>query len=173
MRKILGRGILMLGVTFFISSWAFAADPLKIGVFELQRVMKESKVIEGYRQQIGQEVEVKKRLFTQKQDGARQTEDKLIKELQKLSPTERASLEEKLGTEVKELKRLKEDIDLDIQKMDRQLTQKAFQSIDEAIKKIAQRGKYTIIQEKNAGGVAYFNDSINLTAEIIRAIDKK
>ena len=177
MKKCFWLGVLFFCFTVSGASFVLAAEnqsiPLKVGVFELQKVMRDSKVIEGYRQQIGKEVDAKKKIFTQKQDSARQLEDKLIKEIQKLSPEEKASLEEKLATEVKELKRLKEDIDQEIQKMDRQLTQKAFQSINEEIKKLAQKDKFTIIFEKNAGGVAYFHDSVDVTAQIINLIDKK
>jgi outer membrane protein len=179
MKKVFCVGLIIFCWTIFASSILTAAEskstpiPIKIGIFELQRVMKDSKVIEGYRQQIGKEVDSKKILFTKKQEAARQLEDKLIKEIQKLSPGERASLEEKLATEVKELKRLKEDIDQEIQKMDRQLTQKAFQNIDEEVKKLAQKEKYTVIFEKNAGGVAYFHNSVDVTADIIGLIDKR
>ena len=42
---------------------ASGAEDLKIGVFDIQRVMKESKTAEGYRQKLGKEVESKKRLL--------------------------------------------------------------------------------------------------------------
>lgn len=177
MEKRFWTGFVFFGCVLFTASFLSAADtkpiPVKIGVFELQKIMRESKVIQGYREQIGKEVESKKRLFTLKQETARQLEDKLIKEIQKLSPLEKASQEEKLATEVKELKRLKEDIDQEIQKMDRQLTQKAFQSIGEEIKKLAQKDKFSVIFEKNAAGVAYFHDSMDVTAQIIQLIDKR
>lgn len=177
MKKNCWAGLVILGCVLFVSSFLSAAEskpiPFKIGVFELQKIMRDSKVIEGYRQQIGKEIESKKKMFTQKQDAARQLEDKLIKEIQKLSPAEKASHEEKLAGEVKDLKRLKEDIDQEIQKMDRQLTQKAFQSIEEEVKKLAQREHFTVIFEKNAGGVAYFHNSVDVTDKIIQLIDKR
>jgi outer membrane protein len=177
MKKIIGIGMLFCCLNLFSAFFVSAAEtlpfPLKVGVFELQRVMRDSKVIDGYRQQIGKEIESKKKMFVLKQETARELEDRLIKEAQKLSPLEKATLDEKLATEVKELKRLKEDIDLEIQKMDRQLTQKAFQRIDEEIKKLAQKEKYIVIFEKNAAGVAYFHNSVDVTAAIIGLIDKR
>lgn len=177
MKKMAWIGLIFFGCILLPSSLLVAAEqkpiPVKIGVFELQKIMRESKVIQGYREQIGKEVESKKRLFTLKQETARQLEDRLIKEIQKLSPEEKVSQEEKLALEVKELKRLKEDIDQEIQKMDRQLTQQAFQRIGEEIKKLAQRDKFSIIFEKNAAGVAFSNDSMDVTAQIIQLIDKK
>jgi|WetSurMetagenome_2_1015567.scaffolds.fasta_scaffold414855_1 outer membrane protein len=177
MKNIFRIGILVYCLVLFSASFVSAAEPLpfplKVGVFELQKVMRESKVIDGYRQQIGKEIETKKKMLTLKQETARELEDRLIRDGQKLSPQEKASLDEKLATEIKELKRLKEDIDLEIQKMDRQLTQKAFQRIDEEIKKLAQKEKYIVILEKNAGGVAYFHKSVDVTAEIIGLIDKR
>ena len=176
MKKYFEVGLFAFGFILLISSAPETSEnksvSVKIGIFELQKIMRESKVIAGYRDQIGKEMESKKKVFTQKQEAVRKLEDKLIKEIQKLSLEEKASLEEKLGNEVKELKRLKEDMDQDIQKMDRQLTQKAFQRINEEIRKLAIRDRYMVVFEKNAGGVAYFNNALDVSGELIKLIDK-
>ena len=115
---------------------ASGAEDLKIGVFDIQRVMKESKTAEGYRQKLGKEVESKKKAFEERQDAIIQIEDKLKKGGPKLSASQRKSLEEKHANELKELKRMKEDMDSDLQKADRDLAQKAFQEIGDVIKRL-------------------------------------
>lgn len=149
------------------------AEPLKIGVFDIQKVMRGSKTVEGYRQKLEKEIGVKKKTFAEKQEAIRQGEEKFRKEGQKGSPAERKFHEDKLENDIKELKRLKEDLDLDLQKMDRELTQKAFREIGEVIGKIAESGGYTIVFEKSSAGIAYFQDSVDITDKVISDYDRK
>lgn len=152
---------------------AVGAEDIKIGVFDIQKVMKESKTVGSYRQKFGKEMESKKKAFDEKQNAVKQIEDKLRKEGQKLSGSQVKALEEKHANELKELKRMKEDMDVDLQKADRDLTQKAFQEIGDVIKKIAEKENYTIIFEKTSAGIVHLKDKIDITDKIISAYDKK
>ncbi len=156
---------------FCISS--ISAETLKIGVFDLQKVMKESKVVQSYRQKLGKEVESKKKLFTEKEESVKQTEEKLKKEGQKLSASEKKTLEEKLSNQAKELKRMNEDVNVEIKKMDRELTQQALKDIEGIIKKIASEENYTIIFERNAAGIVHLKESVDITSKIINFYDKR
>jgi Skp family chaperone for outer membrane proteins len=149
------------------------ATVLKLGVFDVQKIMKDSKVIQGYRQKLVEQIESKRKGFVDKQKGAMEIEEKLKKEGGKLSLEERKSLEEKLGNEAKELKRLKEDIDVELQKADRELAQKALAEIGDVIKQIYEKEGYTIIFEKSGAGIIRFRDSVDITDKIIKAYDKK
>lgn len=149
------------------------AETMKIGVFDLQRVMNESKVVQGYRQKLGKEVEAKKKLLAEKEGSAKQIEEKLKKEGQKLSGSERKSLEEKLLSQAKELKRMKEDVNMELKKMDRELTQQALKDIEGIIKKIANEENYTIIFEKKSAGIVHLKDSIDISEKIISLYDKR
>jgi len=90
-----------------------------------------------------------------------------------MSSSRRKSQEEKLATELKELRRLKEDIEVEIGKMERELTQQALRDIEKVIKKIAKKEDYAIIFEKNAAGIVYFKDSVDITESIITDYDKR
>ncbi len=94
-------------------------NSVKIGVFDLQRIIRESKTIEGYRQDIAKGIEEKARPIRAKEESLRTMEDKLRKQLQVMSIDERRELEEKITNEAKEIKRMKEDLDIHLRKMDR------------------------------------------------------
>ncbi len=167
-------------ITVIALSCAFAftcspahAETLKIGIFDLQAIMAKSKVIQGYRQNIGKEAEADRKVFADKQASARQTEDRLKKEGQKLSAGERKLLEEKLGNEVKELKRLKEDMEASLQKKDRELTQQVLREIEKVVKGIADKEDYTIVFERSAAGVVYLKDWVDITEKVITEYDKR
>ena len=83
MKKVLCCVLSVICIVFFDFS-SLSAETLKIGIFDLQKVMKESKVVQGYRQKIGKELESKKKLLAEKEESVKQTEEKLKKERQKL-----------------------------------------------------------------------------------------
>jgi len=152
---------------------SLSAETLKIGVFDLQRIIRESKVIQGYRQKLASEVEAKKKLLTEKENSFKQIEEKLKKDGQKLSLNERKTLEDKLSVEAKELIRLKEDVNEELKKMDRELTQQALKYIEGIVKKIASDENYTIIFERSAAGIVHMKDSIDITSKVISIYDKR
>lgn len=145
------------------------AQTVKIGVFDLQRIIRESPKIEGYRQELLKNAEAKRKLLRDKEESIRLVQEKLKKDGQTLSYDERKGLEEKLAAEVKELRRLGEDFDQEIQKMDRELTRKAMRDIDVVIRKLAEKEGFTLILDKSAG-VAYFKDSLDITGKIIKEL---
>ncbi len=168
--------IIYLLVLFIIGMWIphpHAASPLKIGVFDLQKIMRDSKVIQEYRKTLGKEMEPKRKLLADKQDSVKLIEEKLKKDDKGISPDERKRLEERLAREAKELQRLKEDVNLELQKVDRELSQRALREISEIVKNIAQKEKFSIVFEKALAGIAYNEDSFDMTQKIIEAYDAK
>lgn len=158
---------------FVFSLSPLSAENLKLGVFDIQKIMKESKTVEGYRNQMLQEVESKKKILSGKQESVRQIEERLKKEDKTLSLTERKSLEEKLTTEIKELRRMNEDIEAELRKRDSELTRKAFLEIQEIVKKIAEKEGYTVVFEKNSAGIVHLKNSVDITQTVISIYDKR
>jgi len=117
------------------------------------------------------EINAKRVLLKQKQDGAVQIEERLKKERDKISPEEAIRLQERLTNELKELKRLKEDIDLELSKIDRELTLKAFKEINDTIRVISERESFSIVFEKSLAGVAYLADFLDITQKVIKEYD--
>jgi outer membrane protein len=162
----------VIGFLLLFSASSLYAENLKIGIFDIQKIMKESKVVQGYRNQMLQEVESKKKILSGKQESTRQIEKRLKDESQTLSSAERKSLEEKLTTEIKELRRMNEDIEAELRKRDSELTRKAFLEIQEIVKKIADKEGYTIVFEKNSAGIVHLKSSVDITSKVINMYDK-
>lgn len=158
---------------FFAAPSVQAAETLKIGIFDLQKVLTESKTIDSYRQKLGKDAEAKNSLFSDKQNAARQTDEKLKKEGLRLPAGERKSLEEKLQGEMKELQRMKEDMELELKKADRELTERFLKDINMVVEQIYEKENYSIIFEKNRAGVIKFRSTMDITDKVIKAYDKK
>jgi len=165
--------ILIICVLFcfmVIGSEPVSAQALKIGVFEVQKVMRESKTIEGYRQDLMKQIEGKRKPLKDREESARATEEKLRKEGEKLPVNERRVLEEKLANDAKDIKRLREDFEIEVRKMDTQLARKALTMISDVVRNIAEKEGYTVIFERSAAGVAYVKDTVDITGKIIQQV---
>lgn len=173
MKRTLAVLFIMAFSIFFVIPSVQAAETLKIGVLDLQKVLKQSKTVEGYRQKLGKDAEAKKKLFSDKQQIVRQTDEKLKKDAAKLRPEERKNLENKLQAELKELQRLKEDIELDLKKADRELAEKVLKDINGIVQQIYDKENYSIILEKSNAGVVKFRNTMDITDKVIKAYDTK
>jgi outer membrane protein len=168
MRRVMACGVVLMAVLFMVSS--LEAQALKIGVYDLQKVVRESKKIEGYRQQLTKDIEAKKGPLAEKEKQVRALDDRLKKDGPSLAPADRQALAEKLSAELQGLKRLREDVEHELQRVNRELTQRASVDINGAVKKIGDKENYTIIFEKNAAGVVYLKDAVDVTAKVLGEI---
>lgn len=167
------KRVIVVSVVFFLTLFCIAiqdvsAQALKIGIFDLQKVMKESKTIEGYRQDVMKQIEAIRKPLKDREGSAMATEEKLKKEGEKLSVNERRVLEERLANDTKDIRRLREDVEAEVRKIDAQQTQKALGMIGGVVKDIAEKEGYTVIFERGAAGVVYFKDSIDITNKILQ-----
>jgi outer membrane protein len=150
-----------------------STSSLKVGVYDMQRIMAESKVIREYRKLMEKEIEEKRNILAGKQEALIAMDDRLKKEGEKMSLSERQRLGEKLHQGLKELQRLREDLDIELQKKDRELGQRAMQEIAKVIRSIGEKEGYEIIFEKSAAGITYLKGKHDITRQIIRQYDEQ
>lgn len=173
MKRIYSVLFIMTLALFFIAPSIQAADTLKIGIVDLQRVITESKTVDSYRKNLAMDAEAKNKLFSGRQDAAVQIEEKLKKDGSRLQAGERKSLEDQLRREMKELKRMKEDMELEMKKADREMTEKSLKGINAIVEQIYEKESYSVIFEKNAAGVVKFRNTLDITDKVIKAYDAK
>jgi len=82
-------------------------------------------------------------------------------------------LTERLNNELKELRRLREDIDMELRKIDRELSQRAMREIGNVIGNLGKQENYSMIFERSMAGIAYFKDTFDITQRIIELYDAK
>jgi len=67
MKRFLSVCFLVCSIVFFGISLPRAETSLKIGVFDLQKIMQESKIIKEYRQKLFADVETKRKPLSEKE----------------------------------------------------------------------------------------------------------
>ena len=163
--------ILMTGAIYLLSSGNALSADVKIGVIDTQRILKESKAANNARAVFLKDVEQKRKQLLEKQNEVQAMDEELKKEAKDMTPQARREKADELDNELKELKRLKSDLEEELKKKDMELTQKLLAEIREIVNEYSKKEKYTIILEKRT--LIAFDEAIDITDKIMAILDKK
>jgi len=148
----------------------FAAD-IKIGVLDMKRLQQRSANF----QRIKEELKQKYNAFQKKLDGERARIEKLEKDLQKqammLSLDAKENKEMELGKLTRHYKYMVGEVTQEMKDAEFEATRKVGKEIEKVVDKIGQKEGYTVILEQGAVGLIYYNNAIDITAQVIKAYD--
>ena len=148
---------------------AFAA--VKIGIIDIQKVLREAKAAKSVHDAFLKDVNAKKADIAERQKKISQMDNELKNAGKKLSAAERKERKEKLDKEIKELNRHSSDFNEELKKKNVELTRKLIGEIRDVAKTLANDENYTVILEKGAAAVVASDDAADVTDKIIRLYD--
>ena len=145
----------------------------RIGYVDVQRVIVRSVAGVAAREQLE-----KDKVVMQKDVDNRKIEvDKLREEMEKkglvLSAESRREKEETLQRKVRDLRRLAEDLEKELQKKEQQATQRILQELTGIIEKMGKERGFLLIVERRSGGVIYGDPEGDVTDEVIKLYDQE
>jgi outer membrane protein len=140
---------------------------------DVQRVLARSAAGAAAREQLEKDKAEK-----QKEIEARRTEaEKLREELAKrgalLSQDARREKQDSLERKIRDLRRLADDFQKELEKKEQGLLQQAIQEITGVIERFGKQRGYLIIFERRGAGVIYGASEADMTDEIIKAYDQE
>lgn len=164
------RKILILLVVVLVMG-AFAFSQVKIGIVDAQEILQKTK----------KGTEIQKRLEKLQEDKQvqLQTLQDEVKKLEKdvLSPALNDETREKKNLELqnkrKDLKRFYEDAQNEMQRASQKELVELEKEIMPLIEEIGKSKGFTIIFDITRPGIVYFDQSIDITGEVINAVDAK
>jgi outer membrane protein len=165
---------LVIGIfaaSFFLP--AFAADTLKIGVVDAQRIIEESKAGKAAYQQLKELQEQHKQSVEAKKVEIDKSEQELQKQYATLSETAKAEKEETLKKAKTDFKRMLEDADNDINNKEKAFLEKIDKEVMEIIKKLGKDEGFTLIMSKAGSSILYTNNEMDLTEKVVKLYDQK
>ncbi len=165
--KILAIALLTL---FLCVPFSFAKRVVKIGVVDMRKVFRESKMAQKLANDFFKEVQTKKRQVILKEKQLKSKEKKFKKEAKSLSKTEKAKKLRTLRQEAKELKNMKNDIEDQLRTKRQRIRIKIMTQIRNIINDYAKKYGYTIILPK--GMLLYSQDTVDITDNIIKELNK-
>lgn len=148
---------------------AVAAEA-KIGIIDTQKIMRESKPSKKAKNILAKDLESKRAKFMAEEDQARKLGEELKRDGQNMTPAARQEKAEKLEREIKELNRLKSDLEEDFRKKDAEVLRRILGEIGEIVKEFRKKEKYTVILDKRS--IVAADESIDITDKIIRLYDE-
>jgi len=168
-------GVLWL-VTAFWMAWislAWGAEPLKIAYVDIQKALNLCEAGKAAKKQITLEVERMRKNFAGKQKELEKLKEDLEKRGLVLSEAAREEKARDFQAKTRDLQRMERDYQEELQRKDRELTESILRKLEVAVKKMGEDGKYTLILERNQGGIIYASDALDLTDELIKIFDQK
>lgn len=168
MRRLLT--IVLVGLlTLAAAHGTSGAADVKIGVIDTHRIMRDSKAAKKVREILLKDMESKRERFRYEEEQTLKLQEEIKRDAQTMNPAVRQEKTEKFERELKELSRLKSDLEEDFRKKEAELTRKILKEVGRIVNDFRKKEKYTIILEKRY--VVAAEDAIEVTEKIINLYD--
>lgn len=164
-------GTLTVGLCALLAGAAAAEAQSRIGFVDVQKVLVRSVAGVAAREQLERE----KAQMQKEVDGRKAEIDKLREELEKkamlLSAEAKREKEETFQRRVRDLRRLTEDYQKELERKEQALTQRILQDLTAVIERVGKERGYLLVLEKRGASVIYGAAEADLTEEIVKAYD--
>lgn len=147
---------------------AVTAGPMKIGMVDMQKILRESKNSQKVRTAFMKDIEKKKAAITAKEGEVR----KLEEEFGRLEPGAMEARKQKgdqIKHEMRELQYLREDAEGELKRKEVEITQKVIGEIMLIVRNYARSERFTVILDRMA--VITAEESIDITDRILKLYD--
>ena len=168
-------------------AWAgqAATSPLKMGIIDLDRALKESvagkqalQTLKQFRDKVVKEINDKKRQKDSKEATLHDLQTELTSQSLVLSDTAKRDKEETYRRQVRDLRKFIDDSNHFIEESERELrereaemTSKLLRDLLDIVRAVGKEEGFTIIFERNERFLLYAADAIDLTDKIIKRFD--
>jgi outer membrane protein len=163
----------VMGFIIWASGVAYAQSAGKIGIVDLQRVIRESQAGKSAKAAFEKEFQDKRRIIEQKTEQLSREKQDFISKAPVMEESARKQKAEDIDRREKDLNRTRDDFRDELQKRDFELTQKILTELESVIQAIGDSGGYVLIIEKTEGGVVYAAKGVDVTDQVIQAYDSK
>ncbi len=167
MRKLVGTVVALAVMSLPVFALGQAAQPIKIGYIDLQRVMLESEKGKEARKLLTDEADKLKKTLNQKQDEIQKLKDALERQASTITPEARADKEKQYQAKLKDYQRLAGDYETDLRQKDAETSQKILKELEEVVRKMGDTEKYTLILERTQAGILFGNPTVDITEKVI------
>ena len=165
--------LLLAGLCTVLVSLAWGSEPVTIAYVDIQKALNLCEAGKEAKKQMTLEVERMRKNFSGKQKELEKLKEDLEKRGAVLSEAARKEKERDYQAKVRDLQRMEGDYRDELQRKDRELTESILKKLEVIVKKLGEERKYTLILERNQGGIIYISTGLDLTDEVIQIFDQK
>lgn len=165
--------VLMLTLVLSFPGLALGDNPKGIGYVDMQKALNSSISGKEARKKFSNKLKKTQDLLEAKQKELTELKESLEKQSLYLSEDARNEKEKEYQNRMRDYQRLIKDSQEELKGEESEMVKKIFKELRVIVGKIGEKGNYTMIFEKNASGILYGSDAVDLTDELIKAYDKE
>ena len=166
------RFLLFAAGFFMLFTFSFSAyAQQKIAYMDLQLVVRDSRAGKAANVLFQKEFEAKRAVMDQKRKALEDMRQDVIQNGAVMSESKRRKLAETIEKKQKDMDRTREDIRVELQRKDLELTQGVLKDIEAIVNKIGQQEGFDLIVEKTEAGILYGSSSSDITQKVISVYD--
>jgi len=150
---------------------AQAAQALKVGVVDVQQVLNQSQRGQGLKQKLDQERSGRQKELDAKQNELAKLQAEFEKQAPVLSEPAKRERSENLQKKVRDVRRLAEDANRELEKRVREAEMDVTREIFVVIQEYGKDQGYSLVLERSS--IIYSASAVDMTAEIIKRFDSK
>jgi outer membrane protein len=171
MKKLFGLFVILTTIFLFQHN-AMAAEPIKIGILDLQECLSKSN--EGIR--IKQSLKKKLDSMQKKVDEAQKELVDMQKEMEKqslmLSLDAKEDKQKEFEKKRRDLGYLIQDLNEEAKKAEAEAKQEFVNELEPVLKMVSEEGEFDLILERLGGGVLFTSDALDITGHVIEELNK-
>ncbi len=154
----------------------FSAQPWAgdtVGVVDMQRVLEESKLGQRLQKQLRDEFEPRTKDFVTEEREIAQMQQAFNKDKPLMSKEQIAKREQEIKDRIEAYQRKIMPIQQELLKAQQEKGREILEPAREILAAVAKGKKLGMVFERGAAGLLYVDDSVDLTAEVIKQLDAK
>jgi len=172
LRRILAVAVSIVGCTLSGQDVFAAQEGAKIGVINVQKIVRESKAGKDALATFEKDMQAKRATLKAREEAAQKLEAEIKAGADKMQQADRQAKEESFMKEVRDLRRFRQDLEEELKKIDAELTQKVTREIVDVTRAVAAEQRYTVILQAGPQ-VVYVDKSADITDEVIKRYDSQ
>jgi len=173
----IGAGLAVL-TTAGGAMWAQAQTPApapasngRVAIVDIQRILARSVAGAAAREQLEKDKATMQRQLDGQKVELEKMRDELEKKGQLLSADARREKQEALERKTRDIRRLLDDLEKELQKKEQTMGQKILRDLEGIFTRVGKEKGYAMIIERRQAGVVYGAPEIDVTEDVIKAFD--
>ncbi len=165
MKKLLA---VLLPAFLLLTMGAANAADVKIGVIDLHEILQQSTEAKAINKKLEDQFKPRQEKIVAKQKDVKAEMDKYSKNSAVMNESQKSAAQEQIVKDRRDLDRMEQDYQQDLGVAQNQAMSEFLAKLKTVITQVAKKDGYDLILQKD--GVPYANDSIDVTAQILKAL---
>lgn len=154
-----------------LASSSAVADPVKIGVIDLQQIMQKSSQIAAINNQLTKDFKPRQEKIVTAQKDLQTETDQLTRNSATMTETDRNKLQDKLIADRSNVQAQMLTFQRDLNAAQNQAMQKFMTQLNDVVSKVAANGGFDLVLQK--AGVPFVKTSLDVTNQVLEQLNKK